>query len=187
MEDLDFQKIHASYRQKIYRYLARLVGDFEAEDLTQDVFVRVNQALPSFRAESRLSTWVYRIATNAALDRLRQPSFQRAARAQSLDELAPDESEVEVAEKDLWTGAAVPSLEQQIHHLERLDCFCGVINDLPDTYRAVILLDQVEDFTAKEIAEILGLNITQVKMRLHRGRERLFQELRKHCKPEDWL
>ncbi len=185
MEDLDFQKIHADFRQKITRYLARLVGEFEAEDLTQEVFVRVNQNLASFRGESRLSTWIYRIATNAALDRLRQPSYQRAAQGESLDRPETDEGEVE--DQDIWTGEAAPSLEQLVHLREGLDCLCGVIETLPENYRTVILLDQVEDFTAKEIADILGLDLNVVKIRLHRGRLRLFEELRKHCRPEDWL
>lgn len=185
MEDLDFQKIHAEFRQKITRYLARLVGEFEAEDLTQEVFVRVNQNLPGFRGESRLSTWIYRIATNTAIDRLRQPSFRRTAQDPSLD--YPETDAVEVEDQDLWTGEAAPSLEQLIHHREGLDCLCGVIGTLPENYRTIVLLDQVEDFTAKEIAEILGLDHNVVKIRLHRGRLRLFEELRKHCKPEDWL
>ncbi len=185
MEDLDFQKIHADFRQKITRYLARLVGEFEAEDLTLEVFVRVNQNLSSFRGESRLSTWMYRIATNAALDRLRQPSYRRTAQDQSLD--SSDSGAGDVEEKDVWTWEAPASLEQLIHRREGLDCLCGVIETLPENYRTVILLDQVEDFTAKEIADILGLDLNVVKIRLHRGRLRLFQELRKHCRPEDWL
>ncbi len=185
MEDLDFQKIHADYRQKITRYLARLVGEFEAEDLTQEVFVRVNQNLPGFRGESRLSTWIYRIATNTALDRLRQPSYRHTSQDQSLDNPVLDAGEV--ADQDAWTGEAAPSPEQLIHLREGLDCLCGVIETLPENYRTVILLDQVEDFTAKEIGDILGLDLNVVKTRLHRGRLRLFEELRKHCKPEDWL
>ncbi len=185
MEDLDFQKIHADFRQKITHYLARLVGEFEAEDLTQEVFVRVNQNLSNFRGESRLSTWIYRIATNAALDRLRQPSYRHTAQDLSLD--SPDSDAGEAEDTFVWTGEAPPSLEQLIHLREGLDCLCGVIETLPANYRAVILLDQVEDFTAKEIADILGLDLNVVKIRMHRGRLRLLQELRKHCKPEDWL
>lgn len=181
MEDLDFQKIHADFRLKVTRYLARLVGEFEAEDLTQEVFVRVNQNLPSFRGESRLSTWIYRIATNTAIDRLRQPSYQHTAQDQ------PECEEDEVDDLERWAGESAPPLEQLIHYREGLDCLCGVVEALPENYRSVILLDQVEGFSAKEIAEILGLDLNVVKIRLHRGRLRLFEKLRKHCKPEDWL
>jgi RNA polymerase sigma-70 factor (ECF subfamily) len=60
----DFETIHASYRPRISRYLERLVGQSEAEDLTREVFVRVSRGLPDFRGEAKLSTWIYRIATN---------------------------------------------------------------------------------------------------------------------------
>ena len=68
---LEFPQIYTAYWPKIARYLARLVGEDEAEDLTQEVFIKVSQALPGFRGESSVSTWLYRIATNAAYDRLR--------------------------------------------------------------------------------------------------------------------
>ena len=64
-DEIEFQKVHDTFRLKIYRYLSRLVGEHEAEDLTQEVFLKVSQALGNFRGESKLSTWIYRIATNA--------------------------------------------------------------------------------------------------------------------------
>jgi len=78
--ELEFQIIHDTFRPKIYRYLSRMVGEHEAEDLTQEVFVKVNQGLGNFKGESKLTTWLYRIATNAAIDRLRSPSFQLAVK-----------------------------------------------------------------------------------------------------------
>ena len=69
--ELNFEQVHADFRPQVQRYLARMVGEQEAEDLTQEVFVKINRALGTFRGESKLSTWVYRIATNTALDRLR--------------------------------------------------------------------------------------------------------------------
>src|SRR5574342_539452 len=75
----ELQEIYDAFQPRILRYLTRLVGQFEAEDLTQEVFVKAGQALGSFRGESQLSTWIYRIATNAALDRLRSRSFQHTA------------------------------------------------------------------------------------------------------------
>lgn len=182
---LEFQKIHDEYRPKIKRYLARLVGEFEAEDLTQDVFLKISLNLRAFRGESRLSTWIYRIATNAAYDRMRTTEYRLAAAKQSLD--FPEAPEDGTIDQDLWTGETTPSLEQQIHRKERAECFCSFIDELPENYRLVLLLNQLEEFTAREIAEILGLNLNVVKIRLHRGRETLLQELKRRCKPEDWL
>ncbi len=181
----DFQKVHAEYRPRIQRYLTRLVGEFEAEDLTQEFFVRVSQALPTFRGEAQLLTWIYRIATNAAVDRMRQPSYQRTVSADVLEN--PDEEEIEVEDRNLWTGKLAPTLEQQVFFKQGFDCFCDFLEQLPDTYRLVTALNQLGDFTAREIADLLGLSLDVVKIRLHRGRARLLQELKAHCKAEDWL
>src|SRR3970040_1463702 len=72
----DFQSIHARFRPRVLRYLARLVGEAEAEDLTQAVMLKISAALPGFRGDSSVSTWIYRIATNAGLDRLRRKTAQ---------------------------------------------------------------------------------------------------------------
>ncbi len=182
---IDFQKIHADFRPKLLRYLTRLVGEQEAEDLTQEVFVKISQALHTFRGESQLSTWVYRIATNAAVDRMRAPSFKRIDRNGVPD--GSDVGEVEIVDKDLWTGEEAPSLEQQVCRKERYECYQGFIQDLPPNYRTVVALGELEDLAANEIAEILGLSVDVVKMRLHRGRARLLKALKSHCKVEDWL
>jgi RNA polymerase sigma-70 factor (ECF subfamily) len=84
--ELEFQKIYDAFQPKILRYLIRLVGENEAEDVTQEIFVKVSQALENFRGESKLSTWLYRIATHAALDRLRSPSFQRIVQKKLSDD-----------------------------------------------------------------------------------------------------
>ena len=90
----EFQSIHDRFRPRVLRYLARLVGEAEAEDLTQSVMLSVSEGLPAFRGESSVSTWIYRIATNAALDRLRR----KTAEAPMVDpEAESDEAEVSPA------------------------------------------------------------------------------------------
>ncbi|HLA99072.1 MAG TPA: sigma-70 family RNA polymerase sigma factor [Anaerolineales bacterium] len=97
-DELDFQKIYATYQPRILRYLARLVGENEVEDLAQEVFVKVSHGLKSYRGEAQLSTWVYRIATNAAIDRIRAASFRQDSRLDWLDDLN------ETEDTDLWPG-----------------------------------------------------------------------------------
>lgn len=99
--NLDFQSVYSAFHSKIVRYLTHMVGRRDAEDLTQEVFVKVNQALQTFRGESQLSTWIYRIATNAALDKLRSPSF-RQTEQKSLSEESIAEGEG-IVDKDPWT------------------------------------------------------------------------------------
>jgi DNA-directed RNA polymerase specialized sigma24 family protein len=79
-DELVFQKVYEAFQPKILRYLKRLAGEEEAEDLTQDVFVKVSRSLGGFRGEAKLSTWLYRIATNAVLDRMRSPSYKRSVK-----------------------------------------------------------------------------------------------------------
>ena len=116
--ELDFQKIYDTYQPRILRYLVRLVGEHEAEDLAQEVFVKISQALMTFRGESQLSTWLYRIATNAAIDKIRTASFRQDAELGLLD----DSNETE--DKDVLTGEETPSLEQQLMRKEMYECFC---------------------------------------------------------------
>ena len=76
----DFPALYREYYPKIVGYLRRLVGDAEAEDVAQEAFVKISRSLDGFRGESQLSTWIYRIATNTALDHLRRPSTKQSAR-----------------------------------------------------------------------------------------------------------
>lgn len=182
---LDFQKIHEDYRPKIQRYLTRIVGEYDAEDLTQEVFLKVSKALSTFRGESQVSTWIYRIAANAALDRLRSPATKRFVQSDLSDCCDTEDVGRGVHETD--TKDAPDSLEQRVFHKERYECYRDVINNLPPNYRSVVELSELEELAATEIADILGVSVGSVKIRLHRGRERLLKELRNHCKAEDWL
>ena len=175
--ELRFQQVYDEYHAKIFRYLTRIVGQSEAEDLTQEVFVKVGQSLETFRGESQLSTWIYRIATNAALDKLRQPAVRHGG-----EKLLPVESIAEIkADRDIRTGESTPSTEQRIIRSEMNGCIRGIIQTLPEQYRSVIVLSELEDLKDSEIAEILGLTLQAAKVRLHRARARLRKELSAAC------
>jgi RNA polymerase sigma-70 factor (ECF subfamily) len=175
--ELEFQKIYDTFQPKILRYLTRLIGESEAEDLTQETFVKVHQGLENFRGESQLSTWIYRIATNTALDRLRSPSFQRVAQTSLSENL--DESEL--ADKVICTEEKKPLIEKQLIREEMNECIRGYIERLPESYRTVLVLSEWEGLRNNEIAEILGVTLNTVKIRLHRGKEKLKEELETHC------
>lgn len=177
-DESEFQKIHDTFRPKILRYLKRLVSEYEAEDLTQEVFVKIDQALKTFRGESQLSTWIYRIATNAALDRLRSPSFQRMVKKRSSNNLI---AEGKIETKDLSTGEKTLSVEQQLIRKEMHQCIRNLVENLPENYRTVLVLSEFEELKDKEIAEILGLSLNTIKIRLHRARAKLRKELETHC------
>jgi RNA polymerase sigma-70 factor (ECF subfamily) len=156
------------------------VGESEAEDLTQEVFIKVNKALVDFRGESKLSTWIYRIATNAALDKLRSPSQKKDVQNRSAI-LEVEDPTAEITDQNAWTGEKAPLVEHQVFRKEMTDCIQGFINSLPGDYRTVLLLSEFEGFKDIEIAGILGLPSSTVKIRLHRSRERLKQKLERNC------
>lgn len=170
---LGFQEVHDTFQPKIVRYLARLVGEHESEDLTQEVFVKVHRALKRFRGESQLSTWIYRIATNTAIDRVRSASFRQTAAQSALDDALDLDGSV--------------SLEERVMRQDMYDCFGRHVNDLPLSYRTVVVLSELEELTDKEIADVLGVSLATVKIRLHRGRAMLLGKLKADCKAEDWL
>lgn len=178
--ELDFQNIYDTFQPKIHRYLTRLVGEYEAEDLTQEVFVKISQRLKSFRGESQLSTWVYRIATNAALDKVRNPSFQQMVQKRSLSNSIA-EGEIEIEDKVVWTGEKITSVDQQLIRKEMNDCIRNFIEKLPENHKTILVLSELEGLQAREIAEILQISLDTVKIRLHRAKAKLKKELETHC------
>jgi len=164
---LDFQRVYDEFQPRIRRYLARLAGPGEADDLSQETFARVSQALAGFRGEAALSTWIYRIATNVAFDRARSPGFQLQARTAEPAALAA-------------LGAA-PTIEQDIASREMSECVRDYVDQLPADYRTVVVLSELEELPDREIAEVLGISLEAAKIRLHRARARLRQMLEQGC------
>lgn len=172
---VDFENIHRAFRTKIHRYLTRLVGPAEAEDLTQEVFVKVCQGLNTFKGQSQLSTWIYRIATNLAIDKMRTPSFKQSVQSTPLNE------QVEIEGKVIWIGEAALSAHQEVERQEMNSCIRGFVENLPESYRTVLVLSELEDMKNSDIAEILDITLATVKIRLHRAKEALKKELQAHC------
>lgn len=164
-----FQDVHDEFRPRVLRHLRRLVGDGEAEDLTQSVMLKVSDALSGFRGEASLSTWIYRIATNTALDRLRR---------ETANPVVPG---VDFDDDELPPVARTASPEATAIRQEKSACVRAFIERLPDNYRAVTLLSDIEGLKNGEIAARLGLTVGTVKIRLHRAREKLRERLQAGC------
>jgi RNA polymerase sigma-70 factor (ECF subfamily) len=156
--------------QRIFRYILSMVKDTtEAEDLTQETFLRAYRRRDSLRDENARTAWLYRIATHVCLDRLRK--FARRSPMESETDL----DQVDVAEPD------TPSLQQTIERDEMSGCVQRYINRLSDSYRAVILLHDMHELTASEISQLLGESLSNVKIRLHRARLKLRNALKTGC------
>lgn len=176
---LQFEEIYTTYRPKILRYLTRLVGEAEAEDVTQQALLKVSDGLPQFRGDSNLSTWIYRIATNTALDALRSPQCQQTQCTDVGMTMADDELDLE--QDGIFVDEPTRSVEAGVIQGEMSQCIRGFVERLPENYRTVMLLSEIEGFKNSEIGDILGLSLQSVKIRLHRAREKLRQNLSAGC------
>ena len=167
---LEPQALFAEYYQRLYRYALSLLHDpAEADDAAQETFVRAARQLESLRDGQALTAWLYRIATHVCLDRLRQQ-----ARDKTL-EVADEADDFEQVETD------APSLEQIIERSDMSACVQRYLDGLSDSYRAVILLHDLDGLTGPQIAEFLGVSLATVKIRLHRARIRLRAQLEAGC------
>ena len=171
VREADFNKVYDEYHSKILRYVAHLTNDNETEDITQEVFEKVNRGLSGFKGKSQLSTWIYRIATNTALDRMRSPSFRHSG-----EDIADEEQD-----RNVWTRRKKPSVDHQLIRKEMSECVQEYINKLSTEYRTVIVLSELEGFTNKEITDILQVSLDTVKIRLHRARAGLKKLLDEAC------
>ncbi|MCE5258190.1 MAG: RNA polymerase sigma factor [Chloroflexi bacterium] len=165
-QDALFAELFSSYRQPIYHYLYRLLGSFEAaEDILQDVFVRAYRALPGLAPDANHRAWLYRIATNAARDHFRRQKLRQWLPLRDEEDGAHEK----MADEGYAGESAGPSLELSLdvqHALEKL----------PLHYRETLLLYSVQEMTTAEIAGVLGIGQSAVKMRLLRARE-LFRQV----------
>lgn len=166
----ELDRIYAEHHARILRYLTRMVGVQDAEDLAQEVFIRAAKAYDDFRHEAKIETWLYRIATHVAVDRLRGTASRRETLlGQELDEVAADGRET------------VSTLEEKTLRRAANECIRNVIYGLPENYRTPLILSELEGFTNREIAEILDVSLDTVKIRLHRAKEQLRKALLDAC------
>jgi RNA polymerase sigma-70 factor, ECF subfamily len=159
------------YKDKVYQISYRMLGNrHEAEDIAQEAFIRAFINIHSFNIDLKFSTWLFRIATNLCIDRIRKkkPDYYLDA---------------EVAGTDgLNMYSQIPSKtdmpEKEVESLELEETIQREILKLPEKYRTVIVLKYIEELSLIEISKILNLPIGTVKTRIHRGREALRKQLR---------
>ncbi len=165
----DFTAIYQEFHPRIFRYLQRLCGEEDAADLTQTVFLKVSRSLDSFRGDSSLSTWIYRIATNTAHDHA-TASTRGNEEPMDVDGSADD-----------YPDTSLPAADREYIRREMSACIRGVIDSLPAGYRSVLILSEFDELSNPEIADVLGISIDAVKIRLHRARNVLREALKCEC------
>lgn len=157
-----FEELVRRYQRPITSYVFRLIGNYESSlDVTQEVFIKVYNSLTKYSPEYKFSTWLYRIAHNAAVDHLRRNSVN----VQSIEA----ENSEGTYELQIESRGATPEQEQE--RSEWRDEIESVVRCLPPTYRDLILLRHARDLSYDEIAEVTALPLGTVKNRLFRARE----------------
>ncbi len=164
--ETSFEELVRRYQRPIAAYVYRMTGDYDtALDLTQEVFIKVHNSLGRYKTEFKFSTWIYKIAHNAAVDHLRRT----AAREQSLVK-GPEGDQYDVP---LESGRINPEIESE--RKERRLEIEAVVRTLPAAYRELIILRHAQDLTYEEIVDVTGLPLGTVKNRLFRAREMMRQ------------
>ena len=158
-----FSELVRRHQDEVYSLASRLVSDRElAADVSQEALIRAWRALPKFRGDSKFSTWLHRIVVNAAWT---QRSRQKRHASSPISENYREPAAPEAGPLDLATASAMrPRLIE-------------ALGELTPSVRAVVVLKDVYDWPHREIAEHLGITTTAAKVRLHRGRKRLYDLL----------
>lgn len=157
-----FEELVRRYQRPITNYVFRMLNDYDSSlDVTQEVFIKVYNSLERYSSEYKFSTWLYRIAHNAAIDFIRRRS--------------PNEQSIETENKDgayqLQIESPNPTPEQERERSEWRTEIETVVKCLPSVYRELILLRHAQDLSYDEIAEVTNLPLGTVKNRLFRARE----------------
>ena len=166
--EASFEELVRRYQRPIAAYVYRMVGDYDAAlDLTQEVFIKVYNSLARYRSEYKFSTWIYKIAHNAAIDHLRRYAVREQALTNGFD--------VERREVSIESRRLTP--EQESERNERRSEIELVVQMLPAAYRELIVLRHSQDLSYDEIADVTGLPLGTVKNRLFRAREAMRDHL----------
>ncbi len=159
-----FTELVERYKNRIHWVVKRMVGGPEDEDLTQEVFLRVYQAIPGFRSGSKFSTWIYKIAHNLCLTELRKR--KRRGEHLSLEE--------EGDEKVHWMlRESRQGLEEEIERMDLSENIQALVEQLPVHHRTALTLFYANQARYEEIAEVMGIPLGTVKTYIHRAKLRI--------------
>jgi len=159
-----FAELVSLYQDKLYHMAYRMLNNRqEAEDVVQDTFLRVYKNLDRYDDTMKFSTWIYRIATNLSIDRLRQRKLSYSLDAESTDHEGLDGYSM------IPSDDRTPESETLLSELQ--ETIRQAIDTLPPKYKTVMVLRYLQDMSLQEIGDVLDMPVTTVKTRVHRGRE----------------
>jgi RNA polymerase sigma-70 factor (ECF subfamily) len=172
----ELAEVYETYQRKVVAYAARLLGRDRAEDIAQEVFLKVGRSLATLSDRTRLTPWIYAITLNTVRDHARKH--------------ATDTRHGEPVQRDASDGSATSDSQDKVSRdpeqaairNEMVACYLDYVRRLPSHYRLVYALSEFEELTNQEIAERLRVSLGTVKIRLHRARAVLHGELRRNCR-----
>jgi RNA polymerase sigma-70 factor (ECF subfamily) len=166
-DDTAFESLVARYQHRVFRLACRLAGETDAPDVLQDTFLQVYRHLPAFRGDSRFSTWLYRIATNAGLMHRRA---RRRRPAESLDAFLPRFDADGTLEQTPEALRMASRVDELLDRQTLADRAHAAIERLPDLYREAFVLRDLEELSTADVAQVLGVSPATVRQRVHRAR-----------------
>jgi RNA polymerase sigma-70 factor (ECF subfamily) len=172
-DEAGYNYLVGKYHRQIIHFLFRMVhNEAVAEELAQEVFLRVYRSRESYRAEAKFSTWLYRIATNLAVNHARDTKYERTAQTLELDAPDPESgSTPEVADAD-------PNVEQRMLREERMAAIRAQVAALPERQRMAVLMHKYQEMDYRQIGEVLKLSESATKSLLFRAYQTLRERLK---------
>jgi len=167
---MDFWDIYDKHHERVRKFIFALVKDeWAADDLIQETFIKVQKNLDQLKDETKLSSWIFRIAYNLCQDhfRIRSQSSKR-------EHIPADERQF----------LTIPRFQKEFEQHQMGECVQDKIRLLPESYQSVLILFDLMEFSHQEIAEILDISVENVKVRLHRARKKLKKILKEECRFE---
>jgi len=165
-----FETVARELSPALTRYLRHYVNDGSvADDLLQETLVRISHGLANFEHRSSIKTWAFAIATRVAADYFRKPEH----RVKIVDILTLEDSEELAVDES--------PIDEKLANGEMDACIRKVVDSLPEDYRAALVLYDMEELSARQVAEVCGIPVSTVKIRVHRARKRLREALKTQC------
>jgi len=170
---MEFWDLYDQYYTRVRKFILSLVREeWVADDLIQETFLKIQTNLESLKDPSKLSSWIFRIAYNLCQDHFRQ--LKRSRREESISQEEGEDLKESLVQKEL-------GIQKDLEQRQMGECVQNQMNLLPDSLKTVLVLFDIMEFTHQEIADILGITVENVKVRLHRARKKLKDILGEAC------
>ena len=175
----DVSHVYETYHARVVAYAAKLIGRDNAEDVAQEVFIKIGRSLASLADPSKLASWVYAITLNTVRDLARRHSSSGERQASCTDPGHADAEGDDPLSRVPDSRSSTP--EEAAMRAEMLACYLDYVEALPANYLDVYMLSEFGELSNADIARRLSLTVGTVKVRLHRARTKLFEQLRRDC------